>query len=66
MRPRLALLQAALCRRGVEQMRSDAAAAAGSRDLGSAWRPKSLLVLGWSHLLDGDDVGQTHCSTRPR
>ena len=45
-RPRLSLLEAALCRHGVERMRSDADAAVGSFELGSAWRPKSLLVLG--------------------
>jgi LuxR family maltose regulon positive regulatory protein len=54
-RPRLALLEAALCRHGVERMGADAAAATASFELGSAWRPKSLLLLGWTHLLVGRD-----------
>ena len=53
--PWVALLRAAMCRSGVEQMRVDAEIAL--RDLGpsSGWRPAALLLRGVAQLLLGDD-----------
>ena len=52
--PWIAVLRAAMCRDGVEQMRADAEIAV--RDLGasSGWRPAALLLLGVAQLLLGE------------
>ena len=49
-----ALLGAALCRDGVERMRSDAETALALLPAGSRWRPTAHLLLGIAHLLAGD------------
>ena len=53
--PWIAVVRAAMCRDGVEQMRADAEIAV--RDLGAAssWRPVALLLLGVAQLLLGED-----------
>ena len=53
--PWIAVVRAAMCRDGVERMRTDAELAL--RDLGPAspWRPTALLLLGVAQLLVGDD-----------
>jgi LuxR family transcriptional regulator, maltose regulon positive regulatory protein len=53
--PWIAVVHAAMCRDGVEQMRTDAEIAV--RDLGAAsgWRPTALLLLGVAQLLHGED-----------
>jgi LuxR family transcriptional regulator, maltose regulon positive regulatory protein len=50
---RLALLRAALCRGGVEQMGTDAELALVLAPPGSAWQAAAHLLLGISHLLAG-------------
>jgi LuxR family transcriptional regulator, maltose regulon positive regulatory protein len=50
----LALLRAALCRHGVEQMRSDAEVALRLAPTGSTLQGTAQLLLGISHLLAGD------------
>ena len=52
--PWISVLRAAMCRDGVEQMRTDAEIAV--RDLGasSGWRPTALLLLGVAQLLVGE------------
>lgn len=49
-----ALLGAALCRDGVERMRSDAETALALLPAGSRWRPTAYLLLGIAYLLAGD------------
>jgi LuxR family transcriptional regulator, maltose regulon positive regulatory protein len=49
-----ALVAAALCRSGVEQMRTDAELAVSALAPGSWWRPSALLYLGVARLLAGD------------
>jgi len=49
-----ALLGAALCRDGVERMRSDAETAVALLPAGSRWRPTAHLLLGIAYLLAGD------------
>lgn len=49
-----ALLGAALCRDGVERMRSDAETALALLPAGSRWRPTAYLLLGVAYLLAGD------------
>ena len=49
-----ALLGAALCRDGVERMRSDAETALALLPAGSRWRPTAHLLLGIAYLLAGD------------
>ena len=49
-----ALLGAALCRDGVERMRSDAQTAVALLPAGSSWRPTAHLLLGIAYLLAGD------------
>jgi LuxR family transcriptional regulator, maltose regulon positive regulatory protein len=48
-----ALILAALCRSGLEQMRADAKAALDTLDT-SPWRPAALLLLGVTHVLAGE------------
>jgi LuxR family maltose regulon positive regulatory protein len=50
----LALLKAALCRHGVEQMQTDAEVALGLAPTGSSLQATAQLLLGISHLLAGD------------
>jgi LuxR family maltose regulon positive regulatory protein len=50
----LALLKAALCRDGTEQMRADAELALARLPADSIWRPTAHLLAGVSHLLAGD------------
>jgi LuxR family maltose regulon positive regulatory protein len=50
----MALLRAALCRDGAEQMRTDAETALALVPASSRWRPTAHLMLGISHLLAGD------------
>jgi len=50
----LALLRAALCRAGGQQMASDAELALALAPAGSAWQASAQLLLGISHLLAGD------------
>jgi LuxR family transcriptional regulator, maltose regulon positive regulatory protein len=50
----LALLNAVLCRDGMEQMRADAELALARLPVGSIWRPTAHLLLGISYLLAGD------------
>jgi LuxR family transcriptional regulator, maltose regulon positive regulatory protein len=52
--PWLALLQALLCRDGVEQMRADAERAARTMAAGSFWRAAATLFLGMAYLMAGD------------
>jgi LuxR family maltose regulon positive regulatory protein len=53
--PCLALLRAALCREGPEQMLVDAEGAVEGLPAESMWRPTALLVRGVAHYLLGDD-----------
>jgi LuxR family transcriptional regulator, maltose regulon positive regulatory protein len=53
--PWLAVLRAAMCRDGVEQMRIDAESAVRGLGASSAWRPTALLLLGVAQLLLGED-----------
>ena len=55
LRPWLALLRAALCADGVEQMLRDADSALNELPASSQWRPTALLLQGAAHLLLGDD-----------
>jgi LuxR family transcriptional regulator, maltose regulon positive regulatory protein len=50
----LALLNAVLCRDGMEQMRADAELALARLPVGSIWRPTAHLLVGISHLLAGE------------
>jgi LuxR family transcriptional regulator, maltose regulon positive regulatory protein len=50
----LALLRAAMCRSGVEQLRRDAELAGTLMPMGSPWRAAALLLLGMGHLAIGD------------
>jgi LuxR family transcriptional regulator, maltose regulon positive regulatory protein len=51
----VALLRAAICPAGVEQMRADAEFAVRSEAPWSPWRPTAVVALGLAHLLAGDD-----------
>jgi LuxR family transcriptional regulator, maltose regulon positive regulatory protein len=56
-----ALLRAALCRGGVEQMGTDAELALELAPMGSAWQAAAQLLLGISHLLAGrQDRAERH------
>ena len=55
--PWLALIRAAMCRNGPEQMLSDAETAVQGLAAESEWRPTALLVRGAALLLLGDDAG---------
>ena len=56
-----ALLRAALCRDGVEQMGTDAELALELAPTGSAWQAAAQLLLGMSHLLAGrQDQAERH------
>lgn len=52
----VALLRAAMCPAGVGQMRADAEFAVESEAQWSPWRVTALVVLGFAHVLAGDDV----------
>ena len=54
-KPFVALLRAAFCREGVEQMLADATTAADELGWRSRWRPTALLLCGVAHMLLGDD-----------
>ena len=54
-RPLVALLHAARCRDGVEQMRLDAETAVSELAPDSPWRPAALLLQGSAYSLLGDD-----------
>jgi LuxR family transcriptional regulator, maltose regulon positive regulatory protein len=54
-RPWIALLRAALCRDGVEQMLRDAEVALDELPAGSQWRPTGLLLQGAAYVLLGDE-----------
>jgi LuxR family transcriptional regulator, maltose regulon positive regulatory protein len=56
----LALLKAALCRRGVDEMRSDAADALRLAPTGSPPQAAAQLLLGIAHLLAGDPSSADH------
>jgi LuxR family maltose regulon positive regulatory protein len=56
-RPWLALIRAAMCRSGAEQMVADAEVAVRELPVESQWRPIALLVRGVALLLLGDDAG---------
>jgi LuxR family transcriptional regulator, maltose regulon positive regulatory protein len=60
-RPWIALLRAAMCREGSEQMLSDAEAAVRELAAGSRWRPTALLVRGVAHLLLGSNDRADAC-----
>ena len=49
-----ALLLAALCKSGLEEMRVDSAAALEALGDDSPWRPSALLLLGVTHMLAGE------------
>jgi len=51
----VALLRAAICPAGVEQMRADAEFAVRSEPHWSRWRATAVVVLGFAHVLAGDD-----------
>jgi LuxR family transcriptional regulator, maltose regulon positive regulatory protein len=53
--PWIALLRAAFCRDGVDQMLVDAESACEGLARRSQWRPTALLLRGVAHLLLGDD-----------
>jgi LuxR family transcriptional regulator, maltose regulon positive regulatory protein len=53
----LALLRAAMCQRGVEQMELDAAIASDGLAAGSQWRAMAGLLVGLSRWLGGDPLG---------
>jgi LuxR family transcriptional regulator, maltose regulon positive regulatory protein len=55
--PWLALIRAAMCRSGAEQMVADAEVAVQEMPAESQWRPIALLVRGAALLLLGDDAG---------
>jgi LuxR family maltose regulon positive regulatory protein len=55
-RPWIALLRAAMCSDGVEQMLHDAEGALDELPSGSQWRPTGLLLQGAAYLLQGDDA----------
>jgi LuxR family maltose regulon positive regulatory protein len=52
----IALLRAAFCRDGVDQMLADAEAADVGLGWSSPWRPTAVLLRGVAHLLRGEDV----------
>jgi LuxR family transcriptional regulator, maltose regulon positive regulatory protein len=54
-RPWIALLRAAMCGEGVEEMLRDAEGALDELPASSEWRPTALLLQGAAHLLLGDD-----------
>ena len=54
-RPCIAVLRAAMCREGVEQMMSDAQDALLELPEDSQWRPAALVLHGVVHVLLGDD-----------
>ena len=54
-RPWIALLRAAMCEDGVEQMLNDAEGALAELPPGSRWRPTALLLQGVAYVLLGDD-----------
>jgi LuxR family transcriptional regulator, maltose regulon positive regulatory protein len=54
-RPWIALLRAAMCGDGVEQMLRDAEGALDELPAGSPWRPGGLLLQGVAHVLLGDE-----------
>jgi LuxR family maltose regulon positive regulatory protein len=54
-RPWIALLRAAMCGDGVEQMLRDAEGALDELPAGSQWHPTALLLQGAAYLLLGDD-----------
>jgi LuxR family maltose regulon positive regulatory protein len=51
----VALLRALMCPGGVEQMRADAEFAVACEPPWSPWRPVAVVVLGFAHVLAGDD-----------
>jgi LuxR family transcriptional regulator, maltose regulon positive regulatory protein len=53
--PAIALLRAAMCGDGVEQMLRDAESALDELPAGSEWRPGALLLQGVAHLLLGQE-----------
>jgi LuxR family maltose regulon positive regulatory protein len=53
-RPRIAVMRAALCADGPAQMQSDAEAAVSKIAADDAWRPAALLVHGAAHMLLGN------------
>jgi LuxR family maltose regulon positive regulatory protein len=52
----VALLRAVMCPAGIEQMRADAEFAAESEEPWSPWHRTAVVVLGFSHVVAGDDV----------
>lgn len=52
--PWLAVLRAAMCRGGMEEMRQDAADALSGLAEGSTWRPIALMLLGVGQVLAGE------------
>jgi LuxR family transcriptional regulator, maltose regulon positive regulatory protein len=54
-RPLIAMLRAAMCGDGVEQMLRDAEGALDELPAGSPWRPGALLLKGVAHLLLGNE-----------
>ncbi|HET9507770.1 MAG TPA: LuxR C-terminal-related transcriptional regulator [Gaiellaceae bacterium] len=54
--PAIALLRAALCRDGIEQMSSDVERALAGLPPSSPWRPAALVLLGAALLLRGHDA----------
>jgi LuxR family transcriptional regulator, maltose regulon positive regulatory protein len=51
-----AMLRAAMCRSGVDQMRRDAELSISALADESLWRPAALLLLGIAHVLAGDNA----------
>jgi LuxR family transcriptional regulator, maltose regulon positive regulatory protein len=51
----VSLLRAVVCPAGVEQMRADAEFVVASEPPWSSWRPVAVVVLGFAHVLAGDD-----------
>ena len=51
----VALLRAAMCPAGVEQMRTDAEFAVASETPWSPWRPTAVVLLGMAHVLAGNE-----------
>ena len=52
----VALLRALICPAGIKQMRADAEFAAASETPSRPWHITSVVVLGFAHVLAGDDV----------
>jgi ATP/maltotriose-dependent transcriptional regulator MalT len=51
----VALLRATICPAGVAQMREDAEFVADSEELWGPWRPIAIVLLGFAHVLAGED-----------